>query len=173
MTRAYIAVGSNIQPRRHIADALERLAAQVSIEAVSAFYRTAPLDRPEQEDFLNGVLAADTGLLPRELKFETLRPIEAALGRVRTEDKYAPRTIDLDLLVYGDLVMDEPGLVLPDPEVLERVFLLWPLLEVAPDLVWPGTGRPLSEWTNSGAAHEMRVDAAFTDQMRERWSHEP
>jgi len=172
MTRAYIAVGSNIQPAPHIAEALERLEEKVKIAAISAFYRTAPLERPEQEDFLNGVLAMDTDRLPRELKFGTLRPIEAALGRARAEDKYAARAIDLDLIVYGNLVMDEPGLVLPDPDVLGRPFLWCPLLELAPDLIWPGSARRLDEWTNKDALQSMRLDPAFTKKMKERWPHE-
>jgi len=140
---AYLGVGSNIDPETNLIAALDRLRRVVRVTGVSTVYRTAPLGRPEQASYLNGVWRIETGLGARPLKYDVLRPLESALGRVRTADRDAARTIDLDVLLYGDLVVDEPGLKLPDPALGERVFLAVPLLELAPDLVLPGTNEPL------------------------------
>lgn len=140
----YIAVGSNIDPEEKIPVAARLLALSVDLVAVSTFYWSAPLDRPEQPRFINGVLQIRTALEPRPLKFELLRSIEARLGRVRGPDRYAPRTIDLDIALYYDRVIDEEGLRVPDPDIGTRPFLAVPLLELAPDLVLPDTGERLA-----------------------------
>jgi 2-amino-4-hydroxy-6-hydroxymethyldihydropteridine diphosphokinase len=99
---------------------------------------TEPVGPVEQGPFLNGAVQVATELGPREL-LERLLDIEQRLGRVRAE-RFGPRTIDLDLLLYGDEVLDEPGLTLPHPRLHERRFALEPLAELAPDLVVPGRG---------------------------------
>ncbi len=172
MSRVYIALGSNIEPRLHIAKALELLSATVSIGAVSTFYWTEAIGRPEQGDYLNGVICVETGVAPHELKSVTLRGIEAELGRVRSTDKYAARTIDLDVLVYADLVLAEEGFVLPDPDVLERPFLACGLLELEPSLKWPGSGRLLKECIDPIAFADLRADVEFSRILKERWFHE-
>ncbi|MBN1441873.1 MAG: 2-amino-4-hydroxy-6-hydroxymethyldihydropteridine diphosphokinase [Planctomycetes bacterium] len=127
--RAYIAVGSNIDPEESIFGAQVLLQRRVRLTGVSSFYRTPALDRPDQPPFLNGVWEVLTELPPRRLRDEVLRPIETALGRVRTEDRYAPRSIDLDLLLYGDRVVEEADLKIPHPD-LARPFVYAPLLEL-------------------------------------------
>jgi len=164
---AYLAVGSNIEPERNILEALERLRQQVSVTGISTFYRTEPLGRPQQPDFLNGVWRIRTSVEPRELKFEVLRPIERALGRVRTADKYAARTIDLDILLYGRAVIDEPGLVIPDPGLRGRPFLALALLELAPRLVLPDTGEALRESQCVQTATGLRPEVEFTEILRD------
>jgi 2-amino-4-hydroxy-6-hydroxymethyldihydropteridine diphosphokinase len=169
---AFVAVGSNIQPERHIAAALDRLRTRVRLLAVSTFYRTAPLPGPgsrasePQPDFLNGVLKIETDLEPRTLKHDVLRRTEEELGRVRVADKYAPRTLDLDLLLYGGLVSDEEGLRLPPPDLRARNFIAVPLLELAPDLVLPDTGERLATLAVARDAAGMVAQPAFTASLR-------
>jgi len=165
--RIYIGVGSNIDPERNIPAALRLLRdAGAILGAISNFYRTAPLGSPGAPPFHNGVLRIETRLAPRALKFDVLRPIEDALGRQRSADKNAPRPIDLDLLLYGDRVIDEPGLRIPDLEILERPFLAIALHELAPDLVVPGAGRRLSDSLPARPA-DMIPLLDFTRRLRE------
>ena len=145
MTVAYVGVGSNVDPEANVPAALRRLARRVRVTGSSTFYRTAALRAPGTPDFVNGVWRVETELGPRELKFEVLRPIEEELGRRRTADTYAPRTIDLDVLLCGAAVVREPDLTLPDPDILERPFVAVPLWELAPDLTLPGSGRRLAD----------------------------
>jgi len=139
----YVAVGSNIEPETNIPAALELLRRAVEVTGVSRFYRTAALGRPGDPDFANGAFRVRTTLGPRELKEKVLRPIEAQLGRERGADPSAPRTIDLDIALWGDEVIGEPGLRIPAADI-SRPFVAAPLLELAPDYVLPDTGRPLS-----------------------------
>ncbi len=163
---AFVAVGSNIRPQENIRRALTLLNAHVSIVAVSTFYRTPAVDRPEDPDFANGVLRIRTARPPRAVKFEVLRPIEDQLGRVRSADKYAPRTIDLDLILYGALVLDAPDLHLPDATIRAYPFVAIPLLELAPDLILPDTGTPLSGEPIVKAAGGMQPLPDFTESLR-------
>jgi 2-amino-4-hydroxy-6-hydroxymethyldihydropteridine diphosphokinase len=165
-TRAFIAVGSNIDPERNIEAAIELMARELRLVGVSTFYRTAALGPPGQPDFLNGVVAVETELEPRQLKRSLLERIESELGRTRTEDKYAPRSIDLDLVLYGDLTSSDEGLVLPDPEIPERAFLALPLLELEPDLVLPGTGRPLRELAGPLSSLELEPERSLSERLR-------
>ena len=155
MTRAYIAVGSNLDPQRHIPSALRRLAghARVRLTAISTFYLAPALDRPEQPAFYNGAVEIATDLPPRELKFSVLREIEAQEGRRRSADRYAAREIDLDLVAYDDLQVTDSDLVLPDPEIAARPFLAVPLAELAPDLLLPSAWGGLSSPPSGPAAH--------------------
>ncbi len=145
MADVYVAVGANIEPESSIPAAFERLAGRVRIRATSTFYRTAPVGRTDQPPFLNGVWQLDTEVAPRPLKFEILRGIESELGRRRSKDRNAPRIIDLDIVLYDRMVIDEPGLRLPDPDIRERAFVAVPLLELAPGLALPDTGEPLAD----------------------------
>jgi 2-amino-4-hydroxy-6-hydroxymethyldihydropteridine diphosphokinase len=141
--RAYVGLGANVgRPRETIAAALELLDAETEIEvvAVSTIRETAPVGYENQPPFLNGAAVVDTKLAPREL-LERLLQIERRLGRVRGEGpRFGPRTIDLDLLLYGDETMEEPDLTLPHPRLAERRFALEPLAELDPDLEIPGQG---------------------------------
>ena len=139
MTRAYVGLGANVGNRRENLDrAVELLGAEpgVRVFAVSSVRETDPVGYEDQPRFLNAVCAVDTELGPRDL-LERLLAIERALGRVRTGPRFGPRTIDLDLLLYGNETVDEPGLTVPHPRLAERLFVLEPLLELAPDLVLP------------------------------------
>ena len=140
---AYIGVGSNIDPEHYVARALAELSAVVEVTGVSTLYQTQPLERPEQADYRNGVWAVRTRRTHRALK-GLLQSIESRLGRRRGADPYASRPIDLDLLLYGEAVVNEPGLRLPDPDLYGRAFVARPLLELAPTLVLPDTGIPLA-----------------------------
>jgi 2-amino-4-hydroxy-6-hydroxymethyldihydropteridine diphosphokinase len=145
MARAFVSIGSNIDPARNVEAALRALARHVAVTGISTVYLTSAEGRPEQPSFYNCILEISAEINPLDLKFRVLRPIEAALGRERSSDKYAPRTIDLDLVLYGDLVMNEEGLVLPDPEIYRRSFLAVPLAELAPELILPGSDVRVSE----------------------------
>ena len=104
--------------------------------AVSKFRETDPVGYADQPRFVNGAAAVETELSPREL-LERLLEVERALGRERTGPRYGPRTVDLDLLLYGEETVDEPGLKVPHPRLAERAFALEPLVELDPGLVLP------------------------------------
>jgi 2-amino-4-hydroxy-6-hydroxymethyldihydropteridine diphosphokinase len=162
MPRAFIGIGSNIAPEKNIREALHLLATSASIMSISTFYREPAIDRPSEPDFYNGVVAIDTDLPPTTLKLKLLRKIEAALGRRRSADKYASRTIDLDLLVYGDLVVSSKQLTLPDPDILTRAFVAVPLCEIAPELLLPGLGVPIREVADRLPKKSMQPLSEFT-----------
>jgi 2-amino-4-hydroxy-6-hydroxymethyldihydropteridine diphosphokinase len=132
-TAAYIALGSNLGDRAGtLRSAIAALRQLGSVEAVSSFYQTAPVGVVQQPDFLNAVVALRTALPPQELMIALLR-IEQQHGRDRSASvPKGPRTLDLDLLSYGDVVMETPTLTLPHPSLAERRFVLVPLMEVAP-----------------------------------------
>jgi 2-amino-4-hydroxy-6-hydroxymethyldihydropteridine diphosphokinase len=139
MIRAYVGLGANVGNRRDNLDrAVELLARDpgIRVVAVSTVRETDPVGYVDQPRFLNAVAALDTDLAPRKL-LDRLLAVERALGRKRTGPRFGPRTIDLDLLVYGDETVDEPGLTVPHPRLAERRFVLEPLAELAPDLVLP------------------------------------
>jgi 2-amino-4-hydroxy-6-hydroxymethyldihydropteridine diphosphokinase len=142
VTRAYVGLGSNLGDREAtIRRALELLDERVAVEAVSTLRETEPWGYEQQPPFLNGVAAVETKLAPHEL-LDVLLGVERLLGRERGGGpRYGPRAIDLDLLVYGDEIVDEPGLTIPHPHLHERRFALEPLEELDPDLFVPGQGR--------------------------------
>ena len=143
MPTAFVGIGSNLgQPERQIQAALEELAAEEGVElvAVSSLRETEPVGYLDQPNFLNGAAQVETELGPRTL-LERLLAIEARLGRDRGEGpRFGPRTIDLDLLVYGDETVEEPGLTVPHPRLAGRRFALEPLAELDPGLEIPGLG---------------------------------
>ena len=140
MSRAYIGLGANLGDREAtIRRAVELLGAEPGIElvAVSTLRETDPVGYADQPPFLNGAVAVETELEPRAL-LDRLLAVERELGRVRDEVlRYGPRTIDLDLLLYGDRLVDEPGLAVPHPRLAERRFALEPLHELDPTLRLP------------------------------------
>ena len=137
MALAYVGLGANLGDReRNIRHAVTRLGPR----RVSTLRETEPVGYVDQPPFLNGVAEVETDLTPRAL-LERLLEIERELGRKRNGVRYGPRTLDLDLLLYEDVEIDEPGLTLPHPRMHERRFVLEPLAELAPDLVVPGRGR--------------------------------
>ncbi len=141
----YIGVGSNIEdPRAQVLKAIEKLRAlppaQFRVIAVSPLYGTKPFGPVAQPDFVNGVVGALTQLDPDALLKE-FQAIEAALGRPKQRERWGPRVIDLDLLIYGHEQRQSPELTLPHPGIVERNFVLYPLADIAPDLDVPGLGR--------------------------------
>ncbi len=162
----FVALGSNIEPEANILSAVRLLTLEVRVEAVSAFYRSRALQRPEQPDFLNGVVKIRTSLEPRRLKFDVLRGIERRLGRQRSQDKYEARCIDLDIIVLGELVIREDDLEVPDPDIRTRPFLAVPLLELAPDMVLPDTGTPLRDLAAAHDVSELTLDEVFSQRIR-------
>ena len=139
-----IALGSNVGDREsHLAFAVARLSPLLSNLRQSSWHDTAPVGVPdEQPRYLNGVVTGETALTPRQLLNELLS-IERAAGRTRPS-AMAPRTLDLDLILFGNEAIQEPGLVVPHPRFRERLFVLEPLAEIAPGLVDPATGETIS-----------------------------
>jgi 2-amino-4-hydroxy-6-hydroxymethyldihydropteridine diphosphokinase len=148
-----LGLGANLDdPLAQLARAVELLGAHVEVEAVSTVYRTEPVGHADQPDFLNLVVAGRTGLAPAEL-LAAAQAVEAALGR-RRSFLNAPRTIDVDLLAYGDRVMRTLSLTLPHPRLHLRGFVLHPLAEVAPEWRHPVLGRTARELLSAATALE-------------------
>ncbi len=137
MTLAYVGLGANLGEREQTIRAAADL---IGARRLSSVRETEPWGLVDQPPFLNAVAELETDVESR-LLLERLLSVERQLGRVRGPERYGPRTIDLDLLVFGELVIDEPGLTLPHPRLHERLFVLEPLAELAPDLELPGRGR--------------------------------
>jgi 2-amino-4-hydroxy-6-hydroxymethyldihydropteridine diphosphokinase len=145
MTVAVLGFGGNIgDSRKLIAAAIERLAANpgIAVEEVSSLYLTPPWGKTDQPPFLNAAARIDTSLPPRSL-LNAILDVERALGRERIE-RWGPRTIDIDILLFGSIEIDEPWLHIPHPLLTERAFALTPLIDVMPDAVI--AGRPAKEW---------------------------
>jgi 2-amino-4-hydroxy-6-hydroxymethyldihydropteridine diphosphokinase len=126
---AFIAVGSNIEPERNIVAALGLLRNRMRLTSSSTFYLTEPIGPPDQPRFINGVWRIDTTLSPKQVRDELLRPAEEELERRRCADKFAPRTIDLDLVLYDDLVVEDEAFRLPHPDLV-RPFVCVPVREL-------------------------------------------
>jgi 2-amino-4-hydroxy-6-hydroxymethyldihydropteridine diphosphokinase len=136
VTRAYVGLGANLGDREAT---IRRAAELLGATRLSSLRETEPWGYADQPMFLNAVAELDTDLTPRAL-LERLLEIERELGRTREGPRFGPRSIDLDLLLYGDEVIDEPGLTVPHPRLHERLFVLEPLAELEPGLSVPGRG---------------------------------
>jgi 2-amino-4-hydroxy-6-hydroxymethyldihydropteridine diphosphokinase len=142
MARVYVGLGANLGRREAtLRRALDLLAAdpRIDVAGVSRFRETDPVGLVDQPRFVNAAAALDTDLSPREL-LDRLLEVERELGRTRAGPRFGPRTIDLDLLLYGNTELDEPGLRVPHPRLHERRFVLEPLVDLDPELVVPGRG---------------------------------
>jgi 2-amino-4-hydroxy-6-hydroxymethyldihydropteridine diphosphokinase len=142
VARAYVGLGANLGDRAAtLRRAIDLLAERPAIDVVgvSSFRETDPVGYLDQPRFLNAAVVVETSLTPSAL-LAALLDVERELGRVREGPRYGPRTVDLDLLLMDDLVLDEPGLELPHPRLHERMFALEPLAELDPELVVPGRG---------------------------------
>jgi 2-amino-4-hydroxy-6-hydroxymethyldihydropteridine diphosphokinase len=140
----FLALGTNLGEREaNLAQARWELSALIVIRKESSIYETPPWGVTDQPAFLNQVLAVETHLNPLEL-LAAVKDIEARMGRVPSV-RFGPRLIDIDILFYGDTVLDTPALTLPHPRMAERAFVLVPLLEIAPDLVSPVNGERLAD----------------------------
>jgi 2-amino-4-hydroxy-6-hydroxymethyldihydropteridine diphosphokinase len=144
----YLSLGSNVgQRERHLRDAITRLKSAGRVASISSFYETEPVEVPaelrNQPWFLNCVVGLETTLSPAEL-IETTLQIERDLGRVRNQSK-GPRTIDIDILLFGDAVIESPKLTIPHPAMHLRRFVLQPLVEIAPEICHPVLGKTARE----------------------------
>lgn len=147
MERAYIGLGSNLaEPRQQLRGAIDALAdiAHSKLAAVSSLYLSDPLGPSDQPRYNNAVAALDTALPPLEL-LDALQAIEQAHGRERKAERWGPRTLDLDILLYGDRLIDEPRLKIPHYHLHARAFVLYPLSDIAPQDLRLPDGRTLSE----------------------------
>ncbi len=167
MARAFIGVGSNIDPDRNVRRALKLLGQHVDLTGISTFYRTKPVMHRSGPDFYNGVVAVETSEPPAVLKFGILRSIERQLGRTRTADKHAPRTIDLDLLLYGNEVFSTKDLTLPHPDILRQASVAVPLSELAPQLNLPGSGISIQAIADDMPRDELKAMPEYTRSLRQ------
>ncbi|GAL57913.1 2-amino-4-hydroxy-6-hydroxymethyldihydropteridine pyrophosphokinase [Pseudescherichia vulneris NBRC 102420] len=154
MTLVYIALGSNLaSPLTQVNAAIAALGTlpDSRIVAVSGFYRTPPLGPQDQPDYLNAAVALETSLAPESLLDHTQR-IELDQGRVRKAERWGPRTLDLDIMLFGDETLSTPRLTVPHYDMKNRGFMLWPLFEIAPELRFPDGETLASVLARLGAA---------------------
>lgn len=137
--KVVVALGSNIgDTNSHLHHAIDEMRKIIKVTAVSSFYKTAPVGGPAQDDFLNAVLIGESEMDPLDL-LVSMQEIETLAGRTR-EIQWGPRTLDLDLIAVGDLLLAEPHLEIPHPRAHERTFVLEPWLEIDPEAQLPGRG---------------------------------
>lgn len=162
--RVFVTLGSNIEPEDNLRAALRLLKEQLSVQAISHIYETAPIGKTDQENFLNGAVLINTPLTAGELKAGILEPIEEKLGRVRTADKNAPRTIDLDIALFDYEILDLGPRHIPDPDILKYAHTVVPLADLAPYYIHPETGATLAtiaaEVPKEGIAHREDIEWA-------------
>lgn len=164
MPAAYVGVGSNIDPERNVLEAL-RLLKPEGLEAVSTVYRTEPVGGRGQPRFLNCAARIRTERPPNEL-VAVLKRVEGLLGRCRSEDMYAPRTIDLDLIAYEEVELNEDGLVLPDPEIETRPFIAIPLVELAAGNIVMPSGKTIKDIAKGISRGYMEPLLTYTGRLR-------
>lgn len=165
-TLAYIGVGSNIDAEHHVLLAVGLLREQMEGLRASTFYWTEPIGRPEQHPYLNGVLAGTVSTSAVFLKEGVLQEIERRLGRVRCSDRYAPRSIDLDILLFGEEVLRGDSLQVPDPDLRTRSFLVEGCCELNPGLLLPDTGEALAGLLQN-ERRALKAAVEFTRQVKE------
>jgi 2-amino-4-hydroxy-6-hydroxymethyldihydropteridine diphosphokinase len=156
VTEVYVAAGSNIEPERNLQLAVAALAREFPGSRFSPWYRNRAAGF-EGDDFINLVAGFATALDPPTL-LERLRAIEAQCGRTRDAPRWAPRSMDLDVLLFGELVCGAPPLTVPRPDLLKRAYMLGPLADLAPDLMHPTAGKTIGElWRGfDQAAHPLQ-----------------
>ncbi len=137
MNRIYLAIGSNIKKERNLPAGVELLAQRTNLISISAIYETAPIDDNRTEAYFNAAALVETDLEPYNFKINILRGIELTLNRVRTSEKNAPRTIDLDIILVNSEVFLMDGHPIPEPDILTRAHIVIPLAEIAPNYIHP------------------------------------
>ena len=163
--RVFVGVGANISPETNIARGLDMLGAKVRILALSMFYRTAPLGGSGQPFYINGVVKVADDLAPPALR-RLCKEVEKDLGRADVTDRYAPRPLDLDILLYGMRIIRVETLTIPDPQIADRPFLAVPLHELAPGLVVPGSAISLAALARRHHSHDMEPLGPYTQGLR-------
>lgn len=155
MPEVYVAVGGNVEPLKYLDRAVSLLEGAFGALSISPAYRNKAVGF-EGEDFVNLVVGFKTSLSPAQVR-ERLQAIEAHCDRPPAAPRWAPRTMDLDVLLYGELVSDEPGLKLPRPDLVRRAYMLRPMVDLAPDLLHPTLHKTMRElWTRlDDGAHAM------------------
>ena len=153
MHKIYLSLGSNIgETRKNLEEAMEALAEKVEITAVSSYYETEPVGYKDQSWFLNIAVAGETVLAPYDLLSFT-QSIEQGMGRVKLI-RFGPRNIDIDILLYDDLILKDDALTIPHPRMTERAFVVEPLYEIAPELCV--AGEPLAEIRKNLCGEQIR-----------------
>jgi 2-amino-4-hydroxy-6-hydroxymethyldihydropteridine diphosphokinase len=165
---AFIGVGSNVDPEQNILAALPEIESRVQVLDASRFYRNPAIapDPRERPPFVNGVIKISTGLTPSDLKHGVLRNVERRVQRSRTGDRYGPRTLDLDLLVYGDLELESEGITLPDPDISVQPFWAVPLAELVPEMCPPNTSLSMKELVRTLDTRSFVYLESFTAELR-------
>lgn len=162
---ALLSLGSNIEPVANLKAAVDRLAASSNLLAVSSVWETKPLGLTDQPNFLNAAAMVETRFSAREFKLDVIRRIERELGRVRAANKFGPRPIDIDIMLFNQDVFELDGQHIPDAEVMDRPFVAIPLAEIAPNFRHPETGQTLREIAQrfrlSGGEMQLRADVAL------------
>lgn len=160
MTHVFVAAGSNVEPERHLSTALRALAAAYDPLSLSPAYRNQAVGFTGA-DFINLVVGFRTGDEVREVR-QQLQKIEAACDRPPGAPKWAPRTMDLDILLFGDLVSDQPGLVIPRPDLVQRPYMLKPMADIAPDVRHPVSGKTMLElWRAFDAGAHSLIEVSL------------
>jgi 2-amino-4-hydroxy-6-hydroxymethyldihydropteridine diphosphokinase len=172
MAQAFVSVGSNIDPEENVAKALDLLQQQVIVRALSTVFLTEPVGARNQAPYYNCIVRIETEASPVELKHKVLRHIEAQLGRKRDKDRYAARTIDLDLILYDDVVLSSEEMTLPGPDIVFRPYLAEALRELAPELILPGSGLPIRDVAARLKQQGMTPLPQFTERLRKDLQHE-
>ncbi len=145
MPIAYLSLGSNVDKERNLPAAVRLLASYGRVLSVSAVYETAPIGNPDDPSFFNAAMALETALQPAELKQQALASVEQQLGRQRSADPNAPRTIDVDISLFDHAILDLGKRHIPDPEILRYPHIAVPLADLAPNYRHPETGEPLAQ----------------------------
>ena len=140
LKKCFILLGSNIQPRENIKRAIHEISNFYDVKKISKIYETKPIVKTNVENYFNAVIEMYSDLSPLDIKFKILRKIEENMGRVRSEDKFKSRVIDLDLIIYGQGIFEDDNFTLPDPEIEKYIHIAKPLSDIAFDIIHPKLG---------------------------------